>query len=231
MTLTPQQREKLLRERAEKAESLAAGEEERADIEAGRAQDAIYKLIQSHVPKPDLIDGGGCDSGDWLDLTLSEIGQGIAQLREQTEVAESEHDTALRERDQARQECERLREGWLAEDRQREEKHAAVRKAGGVYQRLNGELFLLIADSPLLKTLEARLASAISSLTQIYKIAEAERGRGESYKAIEKLALASLTSETQPKPLCACGCGSKTVEFSKQSPEEIMAEEDQDKPQ
>lgn len=58
-----------------------AGEVEKKDAELeaeqGRWQDAIYKLVCGLAPEAD-IDGGGCDSGDPLDLTLDEIGQGFS---------------------------------------------------------------------------------------------------------------------------------------------------------
>lgn len=50
--------------------------------EIGRWQKAIYDLLRAHVPHPDSIDGGGCDSGDPLDFTLSEISQALEQLKE-----------------------------------------------------------------------------------------------------------------------------------------------------
>ena len=48
--------------------------------EQGRWQQAIYELCRKHAIAPDCIDGGGTDSGDPLDFTLSEIGQVICQL-------------------------------------------------------------------------------------------------------------------------------------------------------
>jgi len=48
--------------------------------ELGRWQQAIYELCRKHAIAPDCIDGGGTDSGDPLDFTLSEIGQVICQL-------------------------------------------------------------------------------------------------------------------------------------------------------
>jgi len=48
--------------------------------EQGRWQQAIYELCRKHAIAPDCIDGSGCDSGDPLDLTLTEIGQVICQL-------------------------------------------------------------------------------------------------------------------------------------------------------
>jgi hypothetical protein len=47
------------------------------DEEMGRWQDAIYKLACDLAPDAQ-IDGGGCDSGDPLDLTLDEISQAFA---------------------------------------------------------------------------------------------------------------------------------------------------------
>ena len=47
------------------------------DEEMGRWQDAIYKLACELAPDAQ-IDGGGCDSGDPLDLTLDEIAQAFS---------------------------------------------------------------------------------------------------------------------------------------------------------
>lgn len=47
------------------------------DEEMGRWQDEIYKLCCSLAPDAQ-IDGGGCDSGDPLDLTTDEIAQAFA---------------------------------------------------------------------------------------------------------------------------------------------------------
>lgn len=48
------------------------------DKELGRWQDEIRDFVIMRSGAPDYkIDGGGCDSGDPLDLTLSEIGLGI----------------------------------------------------------------------------------------------------------------------------------------------------------
>ena len=49
----------------------------------GRWQDEIRNTICAVVPVPDRIDGGACDSGDPLDLTLAEVAQGLTQLQEQ----------------------------------------------------------------------------------------------------------------------------------------------------
>lgn len=56
--------------------------------EQGRWQDAIYKLLVKECG--DSIDGGGCDSGDPLDFTLSEVGQGLGILQEQIAALEAE---------------------------------------------------------------------------------------------------------------------------------------------
>lgn len=47
------------------------------DAELGRWQQAIYEQICEACPGAN-IDGAGCDSGDPLDFTQSEIGQGLA---------------------------------------------------------------------------------------------------------------------------------------------------------
>ena len=59
------------------------------DKELGRWQQAIYELCRKHAIVPDCIDGGGTDSGDPLDFTLSEIGQVICQLENPQDYAES----------------------------------------------------------------------------------------------------------------------------------------------
>jgi hypothetical protein len=67
--------------------SLAQSEAERerlqeeSEKEPGRWQDAIYKLLVEETN--DSIDGGGCDSGDPLDFTISEISQAIGILKEE----------------------------------------------------------------------------------------------------------------------------------------------------
>jgi hypothetical protein len=48
-----------------------------------RWQQAIYQLLRKGVPRPDLLDGSGCESGDALDVTLSEIKQALVQLLDQ----------------------------------------------------------------------------------------------------------------------------------------------------
>jgi hypothetical protein len=50
-------------------------------VEQARWQLAVYKLLCKHVPAPGDIDGGGCDSGDPLDFTLTEIKQAICQVQ------------------------------------------------------------------------------------------------------------------------------------------------------
>lgn len=59
-------------------------QESALDKEVRRWQDAIYKVCKEAVgPDGDsAIDGGGCDSGDALDFTLTEIGQALAHLKE-----------------------------------------------------------------------------------------------------------------------------------------------------
>jgi hypothetical protein len=54
------------------------------DEEVGRWQDEIRKTVIKLSGAPDhSIDGGGCDSGDPLDLTLTEIRQGFNQMIDQ----------------------------------------------------------------------------------------------------------------------------------------------------
>jgi len=55
--------------------------EKRMDEEQGRWQQSIYEILVAATD--DRIDGGGCDSGDPLDFTLTEIHQAIDFLREQ----------------------------------------------------------------------------------------------------------------------------------------------------
>lgn len=60
-------------------------DDERVDKELRRWQDAIRdKLIQMGAPDSE-IDGAGCDSGDPLDFTLAEIGQGVGYFIDQLE--------------------------------------------------------------------------------------------------------------------------------------------------
>ena len=49
-------------------------------VEITRWQNAIYALLQKAVPDAN-VDGGGCDSGDPLDFTLSEISQALGYLK------------------------------------------------------------------------------------------------------------------------------------------------------
>jgi hypothetical protein len=54
-------------------------------------QDAIRdKVIEVSGASDELIDGSGCDSGDPLDLTLTEIAQGFAFLRDLRDAPEKE---------------------------------------------------------------------------------------------------------------------------------------------
>lgn len=54
--------------------------EQEHDKEIGRWQQAIYEAIKGHSGADAEIDGGSCDSGDPLDLTLTEIAQGFNYL-------------------------------------------------------------------------------------------------------------------------------------------------------
>jgi hypothetical protein len=63
------------------------------DIEAGRWQSAIYKLLISQAGES--IDGGGCDSGDPLDFTLAEVSQALAILKDKADASLAEN-TRLR---------------------------------------------------------------------------------------------------------------------------------------
>lgn len=88
--------------------ALQARVDEAEGAEAGRWQDAIYELCKKVCREwnidEGMIDGGGCDSGDPLDLSLSEIKQAIDVVREAAvERAESaEARVAELERDSAR---------------------------------------------------------------------------------------------------------------------------------
>ena len=56
--------------------------------ELRRWQDAIRNEVIKQSGAPDCdIDGGGCESGDPLDLTLTEIRQGFRHVKESDEVA------------------------------------------------------------------------------------------------------------------------------------------------
>ena len=53
------------------------------DKEMGRWQDAIKDLLDKNLPDPDDdVDGSGCDSGDPLDLSLSEISQALSRWQD-----------------------------------------------------------------------------------------------------------------------------------------------------
>src|SRR6476469_377899 len=64
-------------------QKLAEAQKENEE-EQGRWQDAIYALLCSRVPD-DKIDGKGCDSGDPLDFTLSEIAQALSHLQNESD--------------------------------------------------------------------------------------------------------------------------------------------------
>ena len=71
----------------------------RFDKELRRWQDAIRdKLIDLGAPDH-LIDGAGCDSGDPLDFTLAEVGQGAGYFADEAESLR----TALRQAHNAAQ--------------------------------------------------------------------------------------------------------------------------------
>jgi hypothetical protein len=66
-------------------EDMDIFDDERVDKELRRWQDAIRdKMIDMGVPDS-LIDGAGCDSGDPLDFTLAEVGQGVGYFLDQLE--------------------------------------------------------------------------------------------------------------------------------------------------
>lgn len=69
-----------------------AGEVEK---EQARWQDEIYKMLCRVCPEAQ-IDGGGCDSGDPLDLTISEVAQGLNHWEERFHAAETDRN-ALRQ--------------------------------------------------------------------------------------------------------------------------------------
>lgn len=77
----------LTAELAKIQELLAADMEKWLDNEHARWQVPIYELCKTVLPD---VDGGGVDSGDPLDLTLSEISQVIWHLRERASRASSE---------------------------------------------------------------------------------------------------------------------------------------------
>ncbi len=72
----------------------------------GRWQDEIRGALCARVPDPHRIDGGGCDSGDPLDLTLAEVAQAVNQLTDQ---ADEQIAALTAERDAARRGAEELR--------------------------------------------------------------------------------------------------------------------------
>lgn len=66
----------------------------------GHWQDEIRGALCASVPDPHRIDGGGCDSGDPLDLTLAEVAQAVNQLTDQADgriaALKAERDRAIR---------------------------------------------------------------------------------------------------------------------------------------
>jgi hypothetical protein len=69
----------------------------------GHWQDKIRGALCAVVPDPHRIDGGGCDSGDPLDLTLAEVAQAVNQL---TDRADEKIAALTAERDAARRAAE-----------------------------------------------------------------------------------------------------------------------------
>ena len=57
--------------------------EDRIGEEQARWQKAIYELLLKMTGADDKIDGACCDSGDPLEFTLTEIGQGLGFFRDQ----------------------------------------------------------------------------------------------------------------------------------------------------
>ena len=78
----------------------------------GHWQDEIRGALCAVVPDPHRIDGGGCDSGDPLDLTLAEVAQAVNQLTDQ---ADEQIAALTAERDAARRDAEERRLELLAE--------------------------------------------------------------------------------------------------------------------
>lgn len=68
-----------LRAQLEQERARNAALEKERDEETRRWQDAIRDKILAELPDAH-IDGAGCDSGDPLDLTLAEVGQGLAHV-------------------------------------------------------------------------------------------------------------------------------------------------------
>lgn len=93
-----------IQRRMEGRPTLLEEKEAEFDTELGRWQQAIYELVKECSGADSEIDGAGCDSGDPLDFTLTEIQQGFAHIQNrcydalcmcgrQNEIAEGE--TAL----------------------------------------------------------------------------------------------------------------------------------------
>lgn len=58
-----------------------------SDKEFLRLQDSIYAILRDEVSE--TIDGGGCDSGDPVEFTVEEVGQGIEMLKQRIVDAEA----------------------------------------------------------------------------------------------------------------------------------------------
>lgn len=64
--------------RAQEVERERDEAERLHDEEIGEFQNKVKNLIDKMADSN--VDGGGCESGDWRDFTLSEIGQGMAHV-------------------------------------------------------------------------------------------------------------------------------------------------------
>lgn len=73
---------------------LRAEKEEAVEKEQARWQDELDKLFAHLVPDAQ-IDGGGCDSGDPMDFSMSEISQALVYVIDQRDAAIAQRDQAL----------------------------------------------------------------------------------------------------------------------------------------
>lgn len=107
---------------------------DRVNALLGHWQDEIRGALCASVPDPHRIDGGGCDSGDPLDLTLAEVAQAVNQLADQVgeQIAaltaerdaarayaagcEAAADSASNDLEDMREECDaaRICRGWVS---------------------------------------------------------------------------------------------------------------------
>lgn len=135
--------------------------EDEVEKEQGRWQEAIYQLLSKMFPNAN-IDGKGCDSGDPLDFTISEIKQGLAIADEQTAQLKVENErlkeldlsadnlieTARAQRDELEVENKVLRLSLAQKDEALKEAKIALRQAEFVFNDMRQQKSTICPDYP-----------------------------------------------------------------------------------